>query len=73
MKTDFPDYEPPEKCIFKLQNIWFLIKFDSAKCHTIPKVFIVSNYSSSLKFTNLIQPVKVVWFSLLKGAFHELW
>ena len=25
------------------------------------------------RFTNLIQPADVIWFSLLKGAYHELW
>ena len=49
--------------------------FDAAKCHTTPKLENnnIEAIKSPLIFTNLIQPADVIWFSLLKGAYHELW
>jgi hypothetical protein len=53
------------------------IKRHSTKCHTTSKVLnhLEKNNIEAIivppRFTNLIQPADVVWFSLLKGAYHE--
>jgi len=49
------------------------------KRHTTPKVLnhLEKNNIEAIivppRFTYLIQPADVIWFSLLKGAYHELW
>ena len=67
----------PYKLKHNFDKLYFI--FDSAKCHTTPKVLnhLENNNIEAIivppRFTNLIQPADVIWFSLLKGAYHELW
>ncbi len=67
----------PYKLKHNFDKLYFI--FDSAKCHTTPKVLnhLENNNIEAIivppRFTNLIQPTDVIWFSLLKGAYHELW
>ncbi len=67
----------PYKLKHNFYKLYFI--FDSAKCHPTPKVFnhLEKNNIEAiivpLRFTYLIQPADVIWFSLLKGAYHELW
>ncbi len=66
---------------YKLKNNFYKLCFifDSAKCHTKPKVLNhleknnIEAIIVTLRFTYLIQPADVIWFSFLKGVYHELW
>jgi hypothetical protein len=64
----------PYKLKHNFDKLYFI--FDSAKCHTTPKVLnhLEKNNIEAIivppRFTNLIQPADVIRFSLLKGAYH---